>query len=107
MNATTMNKRFLNAGLLTSKNELKSGYDDDLNRLYNYFKSAKESSIKLYLKTWSRSCGRYKLIDRAYFRTCEILQALKLKFETGNDAPRGGSEGDYILVSLKELRKIF
>ena len=36
----------------------------------------------------------------------EIIDAVKCKHKEGNDAPRGGAEGNYIKISNPALKKI-
>lgn len=50
----------------------------------------------LFLKT-TGGRGRYThLNDAAYFNAIQLLQLLKVRFEEGNAAPRGGAYGDYL-----------
>lgn len=94
---------------MTKKNELKSGYDSDFSRLQSFAKKAIEDKkpLILHLKRWTKALGHHNLLERQNDRTIELLRALKLKFELGNDAPKGGATGDYILIPLQELKKLF
>jgi len=58
---------------------------------------------KIYPKRWGH---KYKTLVDNSDKYIDILNALKLKFSTGNDAPRGGKEGDYIKISKKAIKKI-
>lgn len=46
--------------------------------------------------TWKHS----SLVDKSYELT-NILKSLKIKFSTGNDAPRGGRTGYYVEIITK------
>lgn len=50
---------------------------------------------------WTSGTGRYcKNMD--YTREiCEVLDALRVNYEIGNDAPRGGATGKYINILTK------
>lgn len=51
----------------------------------------KSGKNKLHLKYWVHSCGRYRpssLCDTDYYRMLDVLDAYKIKYETGNDAPK-------------------
>lgn len=53
---------------------------------------------KIYFSSWKRN-GRHHTLADYSFRIIQILQAQKYKMEFGNDAPRGGKDGDFIKVS--------
>lgn len=53
---------------------------------------------KIYTKRYSGS-GRYINLQDYSFYVSQILNLQGYKFETGNDAPRGGKEGDFFKVS--------
>ena len=111
MKTSTFYKRLENASILTKAGVIKNGYDNDLETIRLEFTPSRHnpkigSSVRLYLKKWSRSSGRNQLQDRGYYRTIEILKALGLSYETGNDSPRGGVEGDFIELKKSEYNKI-
>lgn len=45
--------------------------------------------------------GRRVSVTDYRWQIMEALNACKIKFETGNDAPRGGAEGNYIKILTK------
>ncbi len=102
MNTKTFFKRLANAGLLTKAGRIKDAYSADLSRL----KYCKEATNMLHLKTWSRYKGKMRLNERPHERTLELLGVLKLKYELGNDAAKGGATGDYIRIRKSEISKI-
>ncbi len=53
---------------------------------------------KIFYKTWGGSRKHMKLMESID----TYLLGKFCKFEIGNDAPRGGAEGDFITVSTKE-----
>ena len=53
---------------------------------------------KIYYSSWKRN-GRHQTLVDYSFKIIQILQAQKYKFELGNDAPRGGKDGNFIKVS--------
>lgn len=60
---------------------------------------------KIYTDRWVGS-GRRKNLQSTHSNVVELLGALKLKYKTGNDAPRGGREGNFIKISTRALAKI-
>lgn len=51
--------------------------------------------------------GRHlSLSTTQYLAAIEICEALQLDFELGNDAPRGGKEGDFVKLTAKGQRQI-
>lgn len=56
-------------------------------------------------KTWRRSGRHVTLEDSRHRALREALDLLGLDYATGNDAPRGGAEGDYIELTPKGLRQ--
>ena len=77
--------------LYTKKGTVQSNY-------VNAIKGSRFDGNKIYPVSWSRSGKHVNLKDNTFY----ITTALKLagyKFETGNDAPRGGNEGDFIKCS--------
>lgn len=49
---------------------------------------------------YNRSCGRVNVIDYRW-QIEEALTLCKIKYEKGNDAPRGGATGNYIKILTK------
>lgn len=102
MKTTTLKNRLQKANLLTKSGNLKNGYDNDLDRIQNL----KGKTTILHLKTWNRTCGHMNLDTRKHDRTIELLNAISLKYKIGNDAPRGGAIGDFIIINSTELKKL-
>lgn len=50
------------------------------------------------------SNGRY--YKDTFSRDISLLEKLGVAYESGNDAPRGGKEGNYIILSVKGLNRI-
>lgn len=83
--------------LFTTKKEVKTWYSSALNELLRYCNRSEET---FHLK---RFCGSYKhltLDDQKHRRMLEVLKICKIPYELGNDAKRGGVEGDYIKVKF-------
>lgn len=57
-------------------------------------------------KSW-RGRGRHiSLSDTQYNAAIEICDALGIDYKLGNDAPRGGKEGDFVEITKKGKRQI-
>lgn len=97
MNKATFYNRLNKAGLTTIKGEIKSGYDEVINALAEGRRVRGSYSGR----------GRFtSYLATDYNRACEIVKALGLDGEFGNDAARGGKIGDYVALSQKDLTKI-
>lgn len=60
---------------------------------------------RVYGKKWLRN-GRHKtLVTSEYDRTLDLLKAFGIKYAIGNDAPKGGLEGDYIDIRFDGRNK--
>lgn len=97
MTPKTKLARLKKAGLLKVNGEPTMAAQKGLNAL---------TEGKLYLKTWSRSKGIYSLNTTLYNQVIQVLNALRLNYELGNDSPRNGAEGDYIFIHKSELKKL-
>ena len=79
---------------VTAKGEIHKG---DLNKLENLRESIKPNE-KLHYKSWTGS--------RRHMRVNESIDTYLLSkfcdFSCGNDAPRGGVDGDYIIINTKQ-----
>ena len=61
---------------------------------------------KMYLKSYSGK-GKYRRItDSHYKNMIEFLKLNEIMFDLGNDAPRGGQLGDYILIRSNRINPI-
>ena len=53
--------------------------------------------------------GRWRNYLSSSFELLQIFVALKIGYEKGNDSPRGGRSGDYVIINqicLNRIRKI-
>jgi len=82
--------------LYTKKGELKAEYKKAIESI---------NSTKIYTCKWVGN-GRRRNVSSIYSQVVIILDTLKLKYKTGNDAPRGGLEGDYVKISKRAFQKI-
>ena len=71
----------------------------------NAIHSSRIIGSKIYPKYYTGS-GRYINLKDYSFHIIQILKMKGYKFEQGNDAPRGGKEGDFIKVSKTALKFI-
>ena len=103
MNKETFVKRI--KPLMTKSNELNKRYSFVMLYLL-------QGHNRFYYNRWSYGCRHFNLIDNSdrYFK---VLKALKLKYILGDDAPKGGQEGNYIQLTdgsirtAKELSKMY
>lgn len=57
------------------------------------------SGAKIFhLKKWTGSYSRKTLLDSKHYAMIELLNAVGIIFDVGNDAPRRGKTGDYIEI---------
>lgn len=56
---------------------------------------------------WSRSGGRYKLMDATGVKTAKtLLSEGRINYTYGNDAPRGGMPGQYMWLPRRSARMV-
>ena len=97
MNKTTFYKRLAKAGLTKNNGDIKSGYDCVINELAEGRRVRGSYSGR----------GRFtSYLATDYNRAHEIVKALGLEGEFGNDATRGGKIGEYVALTKKDLTKI-
>lgn len=61
----------------------------------------------MYPYHWSRNAGRCRLDGETEVgNTVVLLGKLGIKLSWGNDAPRGGKEGDYMYLAKAEIKKL-
>lgn len=90
--------------ILTAKGEVSKQFKNAL-----MCASYNESELKIYPCKWMKSGRRFACSDKTK-TILDVLKAQGYKVEEGNDAPRGGLEGNYIKVSktafnfLKQFR---
>ena len=80
------------------------------NELSKTVKNAVSNSIyrngKFYPKSWVGSGRHISLRDNSFY-IIELLKRLGYKYTLGNDAPKGGKEGDYIKCSTTARNAIY
>ena len=61
---------------------------------------------KLYFyNKWSKTCGRFKLLKHGFTESVrDIMSKSGIKFELGNDAPKGGAVGSFIQITRTNKR---
>lgn len=77
----------------------------ETNKSFSLLQRLKEERV-LHLKRWTRSGSRYKLDDNNHDRLYFAMRNIGIDFRVGNDAPRGGAEGDYIMLTQKGSRQL-
>lgn len=90
--------------LLTKKFEPTVAALDTSVRLNARIKNAR-GKVRLHEKFWSGTRRHMTLIETCHDRICDFLRLLNCKYTTGNDAKRGGVEGDYIEVKVTDVKK--
>lgn len=97
MNKTTFYNRLNKAGLTKINGDIKSGYDLVVCKLAEGCRVRGSYSGR----------GRFtSYLATDYNRACEIVKALGLEGDFGNDAAKGGKIGDYVALTKKDLTKI-
>lgn len=97
MNANTFYKRL--QALTTKEGKLKARYSQALWKLLNYPKN------KIFPRKWVQNGRHSELLDYAA-SYIEFFNALGLSYTTGNNAPRGGKTGYFILLTPEALRRL-
>lgn len=87
------------ARALDASMELKSAV------LKSTVKNEKSANIKMYLYFWTGNRRHMTLVTAHHERVVEFLNAFKVDFETGNDAPKGGATGNYIRAKKSDVEK--
>lgn len=98
MNATTFNSRLEAAGLFTKKGDLNARYSSIIEHLA-------AGLDRFHPCCWHRNGRRHQLEDKGG-NIRRVLEALHLSYIEGNDAPRGGREGDYIEITPAARRAL-
>lgn len=100
LKTTTMialkNKNF-RAEILKKGGSIKSIYKDVIDRTI--------LGTKIYPKRWTGSGRHIRLVDHWSYCT-NLIKGLGYTYQVGNDAPRGGVEGNYIKITKKALNAI-
>ena len=84
--------------ILKKNGELAKKYECIKNEL---LARVKEGIVRFYPKKWTGSYGRRRLVNKSYDYMW-FAEAFGLDYKLGNDAPRGGVEGDYIDITLND-----
>ena len=98
MKAETLQKR-IEMRLTTKTGKIMEKYKEVIDIISN------PDCDKWYLTEW-RGRGRKRSLSDRMPNAKEGLYLLSIDFETGNDAPRGGREGDYIALTAKGRRQV-
>lgn len=97
MKAITLQKRII-ANLCFKNGNVKPSYMYVLRLL-------RQPSITLHLASWHRAKGHCNLTDYTD-NTAHGLALLGIRYEIGNDSPRGGAEGRYIRLTPAGRRQV-
>ena len=97
MKRETIEKRIAE-NLMTKKGELMNKYSEPLDWLKN-------SGNRRHTCLWHKSGRHLNLEDKTKNYT-DMLKVLGIDYTTGNDAPRGGAEGNYIELTAKGKRQV-
>ena len=97
MNTNTFFKRL--QALTTKEGTLKARYSTPLFHLIEHPKN------KIHPRQWIQNGRHCDLLDHSE-RYTELFDALGLSYATGNDAPRGGQTGFYIVLTPETLRRL-
>lgn len=98
MKAKTLRDRIAQH-LTTKAGDMQKRYDHVLGFI------AHGKGARYHGKTWRRVGRHATLEDSKHWNLIRALDLLGLDYATGNDAPRGGAEGDYIELTAKGLRQ--
>lgn len=98
MTTNTANKRLAAAGLFTKKGEINARFEWILNTIAG-------GCDKFRPCIWHRSGRRHTMEDNGD-KIKTVLDALRLPYIEGNDAARGGREGDYIEITPAARRAL-
>lgn len=82
----------------TARNALMTKSGAVNKNIINAIKGCRIDGNKIYPCSWKRSGRHVNLTDHTYTIT-SVLRLGRYKFETGNDAPQGGKEGNFIKCS--------
>lgn len=93
---TLKNKNY-RAEILKKDGTLKSVYRDTINDIFR--------GTKIYPKQWTGKGRHINLINKWGYCT-NLIKGLGYTYQVGNDAPRGGVEGDYIKISKTALTAV-
>lgn len=63
---------------------------------YRLIRTACETGRTMIRPCWQSGCGRFTTNMDYTADTCSVLDALRVRYVRGNDAPRGGKTGNYI-----------
>lgn len=75
--------------------------DEELKSRYEYVINLLKSGDKIFhLKYWTGNRNYRTLVETDYNNMIDVLNYYNIKFELGNDAPKGGVTGDYIELKV-------
>lgn len=103
MNTHTFVKRISNISKIVKKDGNLSAYGCE--RMRDMV--SLQAGEAIHPKRWNRSQGHYGLQGvNKYNDIIEVLKAAGIEYTTGNDAPKGGLEGDFIRLTEKGMRQV-
>lgn len=103
MKAITVINRIAKKNLICKSGKVKNNY----RVIIEYCLQSLANNKRISLHAWRKSCGRYSLVDyqdNAALR--DLLGLMGIKYTEGNDAPRGGADGDYLAITAAGSRRI-
>ena len=98
MTTNTAKKRLADAGLFTKKGEIVARYNSIIYALAG-------GVTRFHCCRWRRNGRRHQLQDESE-KIRRVFNALRLPYTEGNDAPRGGREGDYLEITAAARRAL-
>ena len=103
MKASTVINRIAKKNLICKSGKVKSNYRVIIEISLPLL--AKNNKIGMHF--WKKSGGRYSLIEyRDNSALRDLLALMGVKYTEGNDAPRGGADGDYLAITAAGSRRI-
>lgn len=88
--------KFLAKGIIKKDGTVAENYRLAVAKVFN---AIADNEPRLHGKHWTGSRKHRTLVDNEW-KDVHICKALGIKYLLGNDAPRGGVEGDYIQMIL-------
>lgn len=98
MTTNTAKNRLAAAGLFTKKGEIIARYS-------SIFYALAAGVNRFHCCHWHRNGRRHQFEDNRE-KIRRVFNALRLSYNEGNDAPRGGREGDYIEITAAARRAL-
>jgi hypothetical protein len=84
--------------ITTKKGELTESFK----KIINHLNRSKETG-KIYTDKWTNN---HKTLVSIHRNLMELMSVFKIKYTLGNDAPRGGIEGNFVKISVKQISNL-